>query len=129
MRQTKRGRRPPASSLARPPPLQVERSEALGRFTDHTSDVMSVAPCPEHPALFVSGSTDSTAKAWDLRSGKCTQTFVGHESDINAVAYMRHGQVRGILGGGCLDPHTHPLPVWAATGLWDGQRRLHGQGL
>ena len=34
---------------------------------------------------FVSGACDATAKLWDIRSGKATQTFVGHESDINAV--------------------------------------------
>jgi guanine nucleotide-binding protein G(I)/G(S)/G(T) subunit beta-1 len=33
----------------------------------------------------VSGACDATAKLWDIRSGKATQTFTGHESDINAV--------------------------------------------
>ena len=75
----------------------IARPEApLARFTDHSSDVMSVAPCPSNPSLFVSGSTDATAKTWDLRTGRCTQTFVDHESDINAVAYMRHGMVRSM---------------------------------
>ena len=35
--------------------------------------------------VFVSGACDPTAKLWDIRSGKATQTFTGHESDINAV--------------------------------------------
>ena len=35
--------------------------------------------------VFVSGACDATAKLWDIRSGKATQTFTGHESDINAV--------------------------------------------
>jgi len=35
--------------------------------------------------IFVSGACDATAKLWDIRSGKCVQTFMGHESDINAV--------------------------------------------
>ncbi len=38
-----------------------------------------------NPNLFVSGACDATAKLWDIRSGKATQTFTGHESDINAV--------------------------------------------
>ena len=25
-------------------------------------------------------------QVWDIRSGMCTQTFTGHESDINAVS-------------------------------------------
>jgi guanine nucleotide-binding protein G(I)/G(S)/G(T) subunit beta-1 len=34
---------------------------------------------------FVSGACDSTAKLWDIRTGKAVQTFTGHDSDINAV--------------------------------------------
>lgn len=35
--------------------------------------------------FFVSGSCDYTAKVWDVREGRCKQTFYGHESDINAI--------------------------------------------
>ncbi|KAK4337111.1 hypothetical protein RND71_043429 [Anisodus tanguticus] len=34
---------------------------------------------------FISGACDASAKLWDVRDGKCKQTFTGHESDINAV--------------------------------------------
>ncbi len=35
---------------------------------------------------FVSGACDATAKVWDIKSGKCAQTFADcHEGDINAV--------------------------------------------
>src|ERR1700688_435774 len=37
--------------------------------------------------VFVSGACDTTANLWDIRSGRATQTFTGHESDINAVWY------------------------------------------
>jgi len=47
-----------------------------------TLDSLSLAPGQN---TFVSGACDATAKLWDIRSGKATQTFVGHESDINAV--------------------------------------------
>ncbi len=43
-----------------------------------------------NPNLFVSGACDATAKLWDIRSGKATQTFTGHESDINAVQWVLH---------------------------------------
>ena len=36
--------------------------------------------------VFVSGACDTTAKVWDIRTGKAVQTFTGHESDINAVS-------------------------------------------
>ena len=35
--------------------------------------------------VFVSGACDASAKLWDIRTGKAIQTFIGHESDINAV--------------------------------------------
>jgi guanine nucleotide-binding protein G(I)/G(S)/G(T) subunit beta-1 len=38
--------------------------------------------------VFISGSCDATAKLWDVRTGKCVQTFTGHEADINSVQYV-----------------------------------------
>lgn len=46
---------------------------------------MSISPDKNH---FISGACDATAKLWDIRAGKCVQTFSGHESDINAVQYV-----------------------------------------
>lgn len=43
--------------------------------------------------VFVSGSCDSLAKVWDIREGKCVQTFQGHESDINSVMFFPDGKV------------------------------------
>ena len=40
--------------------------------------------------VFVSGACDASAKLWDIRTGRATQTFTGHESDINAVSYVFH---------------------------------------
>lgn len=45
--------------------------------------------------LFVSGSCDTTAKVWDIRSGKCTHTFHGHDSDINSVCFFPDGRAVG----------------------------------
>jgi len=44
---------------------------------------------------FVSGGCDAAAKLWDVRTGRCIQTFTGHESDINAVAYFPNYQSFG----------------------------------
>jgi WD40 repeat protein len=41
--------------------------------------------------IFVSGSVDGTAKVWDIRTESPVVTFVGHESDVNAVDIMRSG--------------------------------------
>lgn len=74
----------------------IERGEAVDHFNDHGGDVMSVSISPKDPNIFVSGSCDSTAKVWDIRTGnKCTQTFHGHESDINSVHFFPNGLAFG----------------------------------
>jgi WD40 repeat protein len=74
-------------------------AQALRTFSDHGGDVMSLAVSPtEGGNLFVSGSCDSTAKVWDVRSGKCTHTFHGHQSDINSVAFFPDGRAFGEPG-------------------------------
>ena len=46
---------------------------------------MSVSLNPQDKNTFVSGACDAAAKLWDLRTGKCVQTFKGHDADINSV--------------------------------------------
>lgn len=81
----------------------IEAGVRILEFSDHTGDVMrygliasshrstsdSLSSLSLGPSqnVFVSGACDATAKLWDIRSGKATQTFSGHESDINAVTY------------------------------------------
>lgn len=48
---------------------------------------MSLAMAPDMN-FFISGSCDYTAKLWDIREGKCKQTFYGHESDVNAIGVI-----------------------------------------
>lgn len=65
-------------------------------FSDHAGDVMSVSVMDDQPSIFVSGSCDAKAKLWDRRTAeKCVQTFQGHESDINSVAFFPNGQAFG----------------------------------
>ena len=51
---------------------------------------MSLSLLPNNNT-FVTGAVDTHAKHWDIRTGKATQTFVGHESDINTVQVMANG--------------------------------------
>ena len=44
---------------------------------------------------FVSGACDAKAKIWDIKSGKCQQTFSGHESDINSCTFFPSGNFVG----------------------------------
>jgi guanine nucleotide-binding protein G(I)/G(S)/G(T) subunit beta-1 len=85
----------------------IEAGVRMTEFSDHTGDVMRYTFLNlhvlrsihlSHPSLslgptqnvFVSGACDATAKLWDIRTGKATQTFVGHESDINAVQSVNY---------------------------------------
>lgn len=54
-------------------------------FAGHSGDVMSLSLAPDG-RTFVSGACDASIKLWDVRDSMCRQTFIGHESDINAVA-------------------------------------------
>lgn len=76
----------------------IERQEKIGDFTDHAADVMSVSISPTNPNIFCSGSIEPSVKIWDIRassSSHCTQTFVGHESDVNAVDFFPDGNAVG----------------------------------
>ena len=76
----------------------------------------------------------SRGQVWDIREGKCVQTFQGHESDINSVMFFPDGKVRCaaailVLYGICLcssfgipgikahvgSPFTHPRRCRAAA--------------
>jgi len=80
----------------------IEAGVRVVEFSDHTGDVMrysrefvslatsltfiySSLSLGPNQNVFVSGACDASAKLWDIRSGRATQTFNGHESDINAV--------------------------------------------
>lgn len=68
-------------------------------FLDHASDVMCISAKPGDAHVFVTGSVDATARVWDARAGaRAVQTFVGHEGDVNAIAFMSHGLSFGTGG-------------------------------
>ena len=77
-------------------------------FAEHDRDVQSVAfvqsvggnkTSNENKNIFVSGSSDSTAKVWDIREGQSIATFKGHVSDINSVQWFPDGQPNTFASG------------------------------
>lgn len=59
-------------------------------FREHTGDIMSVAVHGKN--VFVSGSCDATSRMFDVRQKDAqVGVFVGHESDINSVAFFPDG--------------------------------------
>jgi len=75
----------------------MERKTPKQVFTEHKSDVMSVSVNETDPNLFVSGSTDTLAKVWDIRQSgkKSVISYSWHEADINCVQFVSDGTAFG----------------------------------
>ncbi|KAG8768000.1 hypothetical protein FRC12_005886 [Ceratobasidium sp. 428] len=76
---------------------RAPESSALIRVTPHAIDLptiaglfMSVSLGPNGD-MFVSDVCNSTAKRWHIRRGRATQTFTGHDSNINVVQFLPNG--------------------------------------
>lgn len=68
-----------------------KQTPVLPPFTGHTADVMGVAIEPTKRQTFVSASCDTTARVWDMRTGRCVAEFAGHQSDVNEVTFLSDG--------------------------------------
>src|SRR5207253_2132307 len=66
-----------------PNPLRVVRA--------HSNEVLSLAASPSG-LLLVSGSSDSTARAWDVDSGAERGVFRGHQGKVDFVAFTPDGR-------------------------------------
>ena len=104
--------------------VSVERPTALppgatgGRiFSGHTGAVYGVAITPDGKRV-VSGSTDGSARVWDIASGKDLIRFEGHQFSVYAVAVSPDGR-RALSGSGGV-PDLRPLGEgnWSVC-LWD----------
>jgi guanine nucleotide-binding protein G(I)/G(S)/G(T) subunit beta-1 len=91
-------------------------------MTSLTILILSSLSLGPNPNLFVSGACDATAKLWDIRTGKATQTFTGHESDINAVQYVTCPS--SLTLGLTIVPRFFPNGDAFATGSDDASCRL-----
>lgn len=72
---------------------------------------MSLSLAPDG-RTFVSGACDASIKLWDVRDSMCRQTFIGHESDINAVA-VSSGQAGMAPLCQAPGPHCGLTPLWS----------------
>ncbi|RNA13537.1 WD40 repeat-containing [Brachionus plicatilis] len=52
--------------------------------------------------IFVSGSDDTTLKLWNLETGECLKTFIGHKNDIYYIQETRNGEIASLDINGML---------------------------
>jgi len=76
----------------------------VANLEGHLSVVYCVAFSPDGKRL-ATGSRDSTAKIWDLESGKAIRTLKGHTSFVMSVAFSPDGK-------------------WLATASWDNTAKI-----
>lgn len=96
-------------------------------FAGHSGDVMSLSLAPDG-RTFVSGACDASIKLWDVRDSMCRQTFIGHESDINAVAVSSGQAGMAPLPGSRPSLWPHPTLVLRPAVLPQWLRLHHGLG-
>ena len=77
----------------------MEKAVEVAQFAGHSADVMSVSVNPETKTQFVSGACDAVCRLWDIREPssfdnktRAVGIYEGHESDVNAVDFMRNGE-------------------------------------
>lgn len=65
--------------------LYNSQGRELKRFHGHTRGIMKVLFLDER--RIISASQDKTIKVWDIKTGKCLQTFSGHKNIVYSVAF------------------------------------------
>ncbi len=71
---------------------QVPAIRFLYHLQGHTKTVLSL--CVSADGRFaLSGSSDKTARLWDLRSRQCLRVLVGHTDQVNSVCMSRDGLI------------------------------------
>ncbi|KAL6944947.1 hypothetical protein ACO0QE_002389 [Hanseniaspora vineae] len=63
----------------------LENNQIIRDYHGHLSGVYCVVQHPSIDQIIVSGSRDSTAKVWDVRSRSDVLTLVGHKQAVNKV--------------------------------------------
>lgn len=90
--------------------------QRLRSFGRHQSWVVSIAYSPDGQHL-ISGSSDYTAKIWQVETGECLKTLQGHTSRVWSVAVS----LQGIIATGSPD---FTIKLWSAVG--ECLKTLHG---
>ncbi|KAI6144318.1 WD40-repeat-containing domain protein [Pisolithus tinctorius] len=74
--------------------------------------------------ILVSGSTDRTARIWDLNTGRCTHVFEGHTSTVRCLAIVRPEVIDVEGEGGVVTREKWPKQSLVVTGSRDHSLRV-----
>ena len=88
---------PPSGAKQAPRPAQGNRPELIVQL-GHSDEVTSVSLSADGKWL-ATGSQDSTARLWEVATGKEVRAFRGHQSWVTSVALSGDGKLL-ITGGG-----------------------------
>lgn len=108
------------------------------KLEGHSGGVWAMAVSPSRARstqaqdVLVSGSTDRTARVWDLNTGRNTHVFGGHTSTVRCIAIVRPTLVEKDDGSGGYElfpkrtlivsgSRDHTLRVWRLPGQGDGE--------
>ncbi|MCY2991083.1 MAG: protein kinase, partial [Planctomycetota bacterium] len=93
---------PDGKLVAKPPAEPPVEILEIRRFVGHRSYVVSVAFSPDGRYV-LSGSTDKTARLWDVASGKEVRRYEGATSEVHSVVFSPNGAlVVGVDGDGVI---------------------------
>jgi WD40 repeat protein len=87
---------PPAGATPAPPP---DPAGEIRKFIGHTGAVENVAFTPDGTRL-VTASQDTTARVWDVATGKELVTFTGHNEAVRGLAVLPDGKRVATAGWG-----------------------------
>ncbi|KAG2188490.1 hypothetical protein INT44_001244 [Umbelopsis vinacea] len=86
--------------------INLETGNAVKIFKGHDGPATSIALSPDEQTLFT-GSWDKTVKQWDVKTGECVKTFIGHTDFVKSILL-----VGKFLFSGSADAH---IRQWDTT--------------
>lgn len=101
------------------------KEEVIRTLTGHTGHVLALE-CLVSDFLLASASLDKTVKIWDILTGKCLQTLLGHNEGVSALTLQSQGQLISAAEDGSIRQWNFPAKIISLAELrqWQGKFEL-----